>query len=242
LEVKKMKKFGMILAMAVLLSMFGAVSADSEEVEYLHFKACIDGSDYMYIQDNSVWYVHRNYHFPGQGGCGNSPTWINGDAWFPTWNGKTSDKYTNLYPPQPSQDFEITLEPIKNRWSTSIVQYPNSDNGYTTIVFINDDPPAGASGYEFKLYYTALDEDNDGVTDEDDACPLTPLGSIINTDGCSIAQLCPADVTYKNHGKYVSCVSKTAEAFLTEGLISEVEKDATVSEAAKSSVGKKSKK
>jgi hypothetical protein len=83
------------------------------------------------------------------------------------------------------------------------------------------------------------DDDNDDVADEADACLWTPLGSVVNTDGCSIAQLCPADAAYKNHGKYVSCVAKTAEAFLEAGLISEAEKDATASAAAKSDVGKK---
>ena len=86
------------------------------------------------------------------------------------------------------------------------------------------------------------DTDDDGVKDYLDACLNTEYGAVINADGCSIAQLCPADATYKNHGKYVSCVSKTAEAFLEAGLISEDEKDATVSTAAKSNVGKKAKK
>lgn len=86
------------------------------------------------------------------------------------------------------------------------------------------------------------DDDNDGVTDIGDTCLWTPLEDIINADGCSIAQLCPADTGYKNHGNYVSYVSKTAETFLNEGLITEAQKDATVSEAAKSGVGKKAKK
>jgi hypothetical protein len=86
------------------------------------------------------------------------------------------------------------------------------------------------------------DADNDNVSDESDACLWTPLGAVVNSDGCSIAQICPADNVWKNHGKYVSCVSNTAETFLDAGLINEAEKDATVSEVAKSDVGKKTKK
>jgi hypothetical protein len=83
------------------------------------------------------------------------------------------------------------------------------------------------------------DADNDAVLDEADACLWTPLGEVVSAEGCSIAQTCPAGSEYKNHGKYVSCVAKTAEAFLEDGLITEAEKDATVSEAAQSSTGRK---
>jgi hypothetical protein len=31
----------------------------------LHFLAWIDGSDWLYLQGNEVWYVHRNYQYPG---------------------------------------------------------------------------------------------------------------------------------------------------------------------------------
>jgi len=89
------------------------------------------------------------------------------------------------------------------------------------------------------------DEDCDGVLNDDDLCPMTPAGEIVDPDGCSIDQLCPCDgpknrtKAWKNHGKYVSCVGKQSGGFVKMSLISEVEKDAIVAEAAESDCGTK---
>jgi hypothetical protein len=50
---------------------------------------------------------------------------------------------------------------------------------------------------------------------------------------------CPPEAEWRNHGEYVSCVAQTAGQFLADGLITEEEKDAIVSAAAQSNVGKK---
>jgi hypothetical protein len=86
------------------------------------------------------------------------------------------------------------------------------------------------------------DADGDGVADSLDLCPGTPAGSITDAQGCSIDQLAPCSGpasggTWKNHGQYVSAVSKAAEAFLLQGLISEDEADAIVALAAQSNCG-----
>jgi len=85
------------------------------------------------------------------------------------------------------------------------------------------------------------DDDNDGVLDEDDSCSGTATGEYVNSNGCSIGQQCSVDVDWRNHGQYVSCVSHAAEELLAEGVITEEEKDAIVSAAAGSSVGKSNK-
>jgi hypothetical protein len=89
------------------------------------------------------------------------------------------------------------------------------------------------------------DLDGDGVPNTaPDACAFTPSGEMVDpTSGCSIAQYCPCEgprgttELWKNHGKYVSCVSKSAQSFVDLGLITEEEKDAMVSAAAQSSCG-----
>jgi hypothetical protein len=90
------------------------------------------------------------------------------------------------------------------------------------------------------------DIDGDGVTNTDDLCGFTPAGVVVDpTTGCSIAQYCPCEgprgttTSWKNHGQYVSCVAKTAENFVLQGLITAMAKDAIVSTAANSSCGKK---
>lgn len=58
-------------------------------------------------------------------------------------------------------------------------------------------------------------------------------------ENCDAIVLCHPSTGWKNHGKFVSCVAKEAEILLEEGFISEEEKDAIVSEAGKSDIGKK---
>jgi hypothetical protein len=72
------------------------------------------------------------------------------------------------------------------------------------------------------------------------------VGEVVDPGtGCSIAQLCPCEgprgttVPWKNHGQYVSCVAKSAESSVVQGLITEAEKDAIVSAAAGSACGDK---
>jgi hypothetical protein len=84
-----------------------------------------------------------------------------------------------------------------------------------------------------------MDEDGDGVSDDDDACLGTAEGEVVDSYGCSIDQYCPCDDGWKNHGKYVSCVAHTAEDFVDYGLITDEEKDVVVSEAGSSSCGHK---
>lgn len=90
------------------------------------------------------------------------------------------------------------------------------------------------------------DIDNDAVVNMDDICPWTSSGEIVDpASGCSITQLCPCEgpmdqgASWKNHGKYVSCVTHAAYDFIGLGLIDEVTKNIYVSAAAQSSCGKK---
>ncbi len=86
----------------------------------------------------------------------------------------------------------------------------------------------------------------DGVLDGDDLCAETPLDVVFDPGtGCSLDQLCPCEgqrgtsVLWRNHGKYVSCVARTAESFVEGGLIAAAEKDAIVSGAAQGTCGDK---
>src|SRR5262245_37275431 len=67
--------------------------------ESMTFEAYIDGSDYVHVQGNNVWYVHRNYQLPGRWNGAHEPTYINGNAWQPKWDGDISSKYSSLKPP-----------------------------------------------------------------------------------------------------------------------------------------------
>ena len=90
------------------------------------------------------------------------------------------------------------------------------------------------------------DVDGDGVDNEYEECEFTPVEEIVDpSNGCSIEQLCPCEgprgttVSWKNHGKYVSCVAHATNSFAEQGLITEAEKDMIVSNAAESDCGLK---
>jgi hypothetical protein len=83
------------------------------------------------------------------------------------------------------------------------------------------------------------DDDNDGVVDADDQCLETDSGSVVDSTGCSIDQICPCENNWKNHGGYVKCVAHASEDFLAAGLITDEEKDYYVSTAAHSECGRK---
>ncbi|MCI5221429.1 MAG: DUF4215 domain-containing protein [Candidatus Electrothrix sp. AR4] len=88
------------------------------------------------------------------------------------------------------------------------------------------------------------DADGDGVVDDpDDQCLLTKLDATVDLAGCSGEQLvdaeCPCDGGWKNHGKYMSCVTRAATAQLTVSLLTDTEKDAVDSARANSGCAKK---
>ena len=89
------------------------------------------------------------------------------------------------------------------------------------------------------------DIDGDGVVGNDDVCEFTAIGELIDpATGCSIGQLCPCEgpqgssEPWKNHGKYVSCVSKAANQLKKAGLITGAQKGQITSEAGQSECGK----
>ena len=88
------------------------------------------------------------------------------------------------------------------------------------------------------------DEDGDGVADSLDQCPDTEADALVDADGCSIDQIAPCSGpasggTWKNHGKYVSAISRAAEAFLEQGLITADQEDEIVEQASQSDCGAK---
>jgi hypothetical protein len=81
------------------------------------------------------------------------------------------------------------------------------------------------------------DADGDGVSDDVDACLETEPGAVVTETGCSVAQLCPCDRSWRNHGAYVSCVSRTVRQLLWSGALLPSEAADLRREAARSSCG-----
>ena len=81
------------------------------------------------------------------------------------------------------------------------------------------------------------DDDNDGVLDAADRCLATAIGSVVAPNGCSIADTCPCETSWRNHGAYVKCVAQTSNSFFAAGLITKTRTDSIVATAAQSACG-----
>ncbi|WP_419571480.1 thrombospondin type 3 repeat-containing protein [Rheinheimera sp.] len=95
--------------------------------------------------------------------------------------------------------------------------------------------------------YPTVDTDADGVADADDFCADTPAGATVDAQGCSgeqvVSSMCAcsgpaANTPWKNHGQYVSCVTRAKKVVVAAGLLTEEEGALLVSTAAKSVCGK----
>ena len=78
---------------------------------------------------------------------------------------------------------------------------------------------------------TPGDCDGDGVPDARDLCADTPPGTVVNSNGCAIMQLCPCTNDWRNSRDYSRCVRGAAREFVRAGLITEAERQAIVEEA-----------
>ena len=116
-------------------------------------KACIDGSDWVTLQGDQLWWEHRNHTTVGlHASCAFSETFVDGVAWTPTWTGTTSSATMVTYG-LPSTEQTVSVAVISARGSVSVTQQPDASNGYTTQVLFDDDPTGAAATYEATLQY-----------------------------------------------------------------------------------------
>jgi len=90
-----------------------------------------------------------------------------------------------------------------------------------------------------------LDADGDGVPDTQDDCPDTAFGAAVDPrTGCALEQTCPCEgpqgstAAWKNHGRYVSCVTTEAAELVRLRVIPPALANAAVVAAARSDCGK----
>lgn len=81
------------------------------------------------------------------------------------------------------------------------------------------------------------DSDQDGIDDEQDACPETESGAVVDDNGCSLDQICPC-MEFKNHGRYVSCITRAGEDFVQQNLLTRSDVALIITTAAQSQCSK----
>ena len=140
-----MKKF-ILSAMSLAVILTGCMttnnSSSDKNDEALTLRLPTDGADQVHIRHDKLWYVHLENCYPGQWSGRNDPTYINDEAWYPQWPyyHMTSDKYTI---PDPAfvlpANVEFTKDTMKVKFSdreSYVMQYPNSTNEYTLVLYM----------------------------------------------------------------------------------------------------------
>jgi len=150
-------KIKMALLSAGVLLVAGALAiaflSPAGTKKTITIKAYIDGRDTLKIQGKKVWWEHEEAGFPGDPKGGNHPTFINGMAWRPQWDGTNSipfEALTSLFGPKsPSQ---VTLTKLSGRGVAAISELPTPANSNTLALFFNDEV-GGADLYEVRIQW-----------------------------------------------------------------------------------------
>ena len=94
--------------------------------------------------------------------------------------------------PMQSVEIEITFSPSAETYSEAVLKIDSNDpNAPLTDVVLS-----GAG--------VIVDDDSDGVPEDNDLCPNSSFGEVVDANGCGIDQICPCSDPWKNHGEYVS--------------------------------------
>jgi len=160
-----------------------ATPSGPSERQVMTFRAYIDGSDFVHIQSNTVWYVHRNFQLPGKWpGTNNFPTIINGNDWLPNWaTAPVSSKYEGLVPSLPSSGAEADIDfmldsfgndnPARGVGTVGVTQAPGPGNNYEAVVLIDDDAPGGPDWYNFTVSWKPVGKvDLTEIWEKDNRC------------------------------------------------------------------------
>jgi serine/threonine protein kinase len=116
-------------------------------------KARIDARDVLKIQGNKVWWQHELGCFPGDPQGDNAPTFINGIAWRPQWDGSNSVPFEALAPAFPLKSpLEVTCTKLSGRGEAAISELPTPANTNTLSVYFNDEE-GGADWYQVSILW-----------------------------------------------------------------------------------------
>jgi len=108
---------------------------------------------------------------------------------------------------------------------------------YQLTVRARDDRGTPGISAPVGITVRSTDSDNDGVPDVRDRCLGTAGDVAVNTEGCSIAQLCPCAGPWDGHRAYARCVVERAWDFYLAGLLSVTQRHETIDKAMGSNCG-----
>lgn len=111
----------------------------------ISFKALIDGTDRIIIQNGKVRIVHVDWERP-------TDISINGKKWKPSWTVNNTDEFDRFSPPlAPFTGATISVKQGKGRGETTILEKPTEANGQKLVIEVRD---AGNGASEFEVRIT----------------------------------------------------------------------------------------
>lgn len=119
----------------------------------LRVRGLFDGADALHIQGENLWITHYAYQLPGRWHGLEEPMFVNGEKWYPEWEGNQSDVLRGFGPDAfPSEPVEVNLSvssPMMGK--VEIFQQPAEANDFTLIVTVDDRAPEGAHWYTLDI-------------------------------------------------------------------------------------------
>ena len=168
-EIRQAMWAGALLLLAAVAA--GTAATNVVTVEVRDWQ---DGRDWLILQNDSIRWEHWEFNVPGVEAGHNDPTFItttlNGvnvltnQAWYPQWpegmgSGAYSAPFSTLIPALPAGSLtSFRMEVIAARDAADLIQLPAANNGYTTIVELDDDPASSADWYDVRLIYECVPE------------------------------------------------------------------------------------
>jgi len=203
------------ISLVTLLDRFGSSRSGAAELRYTG----VAGASWV-VRDDPVAFDRRDsYGTPGASTL--DVTWA--------WDARRADGGVLTLAPG---DFCVGIEVVSAYQLTDFeIVTPDGAGGFSRVAI-----PAADRG-DIELCFNP-DSDGDGVPDDEDDCSDTAPGEIIDDVGCSVADYCPCDDPWRNHGEYVRCVVHTSRDFERDGWISWRERKDLISDAARSDCGK----
>ena len=139
------------------ITLFGAYQGATKATKggAVTIKSWIDGGDYIHIRDNEVWFVHEACDLPGRNGKNDFPTYVNGVAWKPKWEGGDKPKSNTYTIPKAVPSLigaKVFLRDDSQRGRVHIVEQPSEENEYTLKLHMGDHGQ-GASWCEFTAFW-----------------------------------------------------------------------------------------
>jgi len=146
------------LAASLIIGSSGASSAT------IAVSAYIDGISSLVFQGDTVHWYHTDFAAPGRWNDNDFATIVNGVDWLPNWPSAGRNDFCNcdsssisgLFPALPASAITVSLSALDSPGPVTILEQPNSLNGYSLVVKFDDYYRGGASWYNVELSYPSV--------------------------------------------------------------------------------------